>query len=91
MKPDKDGKPEPIDPETAMRMVELEMMQQRAAREKTGKAYQGLRMISFLFLAIVVLGALFAFFYLFTSGKLDEVRSHANQELSPTPATATTH
>ena len=77
------GKPEPADPETAVRLLELEMMQQRAARQMAGTPYRGLRAASFLFLFAVLLGAALAAYYLFFSGHLEEIRARNVPEPSP--------
>jgi hypothetical protein len=79
-----DGKPEPPDPENAVRMIELELMRQRAGRQQAGAPYRGLRVVSFFFLFVVVLGALLAFYYVFFSGGLDEFRAHNPPQPSPT-------
>ena len=55
-----------------MRMLELELMQQRAARQQAGTPYRGLRIVSFIFLFVIILGALLAFYYVFFLGGLDE-------------------
>ena len=78
------GKPEPADPEQAMRLLELEMMQQRMARQMSGTPYRGLRAVSFLFLFVVLLGAALAAYYLFFSGHLEEMR--ARNVPQPTPS-----
>jgi hypothetical protein len=80
-----DGKSEPIDPEEAARLLELELMQQRAARKQAGTPYRGLRMVSFVFITVVVLGTLFAFYYAIASGRLSELRSRRNQQATPVP------
>jgi flagellar basal body-associated protein FliL len=77
------GKPEPADPENALRMLELELMQQRAARQMAGTPYRGLRVVSFLFLFVVIMAALAAAYYLFFSGHLEEMRAHNNPQPSP--------
>ena len=77
------GKPEPADPEKAIRALELEMMQQRAARQMAGTPYRGLRAASFLFLFAVVLGAALAVYYLFFSGHLEEMRARNSAQPSP--------
>ena len=88
MKSNGDGKPEPIDPETAVRLLELELMQKRAARQLAGRRRSGLRAASFLFLFAVILGALMAFFYFFHSGSFDQLQTPDSSQ--PTPgATAT--
>lgn len=75
MKSHGDGKQESADPENAMRLLELELMQQRMARQHAGTPYRGLRALSMVFLVVVVLGVLLAFYYVFFAGGLDEFRS----------------
>jgi hypothetical protein len=77
------GKPEPVDPENAMRMLELELLQQRAARQMAGTPYRGLRAASFLFLFVVILAALAAAYYVFFSGHLEEMRARNSPQPSP--------
>ena len=84
------GKPEPADPEQAVRLLELELMQERAARQMAGTPYRGLRAASFLFLFAVLLGAAFAAYYLFFSGHLDEMRARNTPQPSPS-ANARSH
>ena len=78
----KDGKPEPVDPETAMRMVELELIQQRAARQQA-TPYGGLRTASIIFLLVIILCAMLAFYYAFFLGGLDELRARNSAQPSP--------
>ena len=86
MNPHGDGKPEPVDPEHLLRMLEMELTQQRVARQRGGSPYRSFRLASFLFLAAVILGGLLAFFYVFSSGRLDDFRNRADGPPSPTPA-----
>lgn len=86
-----DGKQEPDDPENAVRMVELELMRQRAALQQASAPYRGLRAASFVFLFVIILAALLAFFYVFSSGGLNG-RARNNPQpssgataISPTP------
>ena len=81
-----DGKPEPADPENAVRMLELELMRHRATRQQAGAPYRGLRMASLVFFFAVVLGALLAFYYVFVSGGLDEFRERSAAQPSPSVA-----
>ncbi|MEY2489735.1 MAG: hypothetical protein QOC70_1677 [Verrucomicrobiota bacterium] len=81
-----DGKQEPADPENAMRLLELELMRQRMARQQAGSPYRSLRAASFVFLFAVILGALLAFYYVFYSGGLDEFRTRNAPEPSPSLA-----
>lgn len=77
------GKPEPVDPETVVRMLELELMQKRAARQMAGRRWGGLRAASFVFLFAVILGALLAFYYVFYSGSLDALHTPNDSQPSP--------
>jgi hypothetical protein len=86
MNPHGDGKPEPIDPEQTLRMLEIEMMQQRARRKQASARRGNLRAVSFLFLFLVILGAAVAAYFAFTSGRVDELRARDNTVPSPTPA-----
>ena len=81
------GKPEPVDPENAVRMLEFELMRQRAARQVAGAPYRGLRTASFIFLFAVILGALLALYYLFFSGRLDALRARNGPQPSPSATT----
>lgn len=83
-----DGKPEPVDPETVVRMLELELMQKRAARQMAGRRFGGLRAASFVFLIAVILGALLAFYYVFYSGNLDTLQMPQSSP-SATPGSRT--
>jgi hypothetical protein len=78
-----DGKPEPVDPENVVRMLELELMQKRAARQMAGRRFSGLRAASFVFLFAVILGALLAFYYVFYSGGLDALQTPPGAQPSP--------
>jgi hypothetical protein len=84
------GKHEPADPENAVRLLELELMRQRAARQHAGAPYRGVRAVSFIFLFVVILGALLAFYYVFYSGGLDAFRARTAPNPGPslTPSSA---
>jgi hypothetical protein len=86
MKSNGDGKHEPADPENAVRMLELELMRQRAARQQAGAPYRGVRAVSFIFLFVIILGALLTFYYVFYSGGLDEFRARNAPRPSPSLA-----
>jgi hypothetical protein len=86
MKSNGDSKHEPADPENAVRMLELELMRQRAARQQAGTPYRGARAAGFIFLFVVVLGALLVFYYVFFSGGLDEFRARNAPKPSPSLA-----
>ena len=86
MNPRSDGKPEPNDPNQVLRMIDIEMAQKRAARERAPSPFRGFRMASFIFLFAVILGALLAFYYVFVSGGLEEMRSHSQSQPTVTPS-----
>ena len=86
MNPHGNGKNEPSDPEQLLRLVELELAQQRAARLRARSPYRAFRLASFIFLFAVVVGAAFAFYYVFVAGGLDEFRSREIARPSATPA-----
>ncbi len=68
MIPDGDGKPEsgPIDPEQLTRLLDIELAQKRATWAEAAASYHRIRSISLLFLAIVIIGSLLAFFFMYT-------------------------
>jgi hypothetical protein len=78
-----DGKPEPADPENAVRILELELMRQRVARQQAGTPYRGLRVASLIFFFAVILGAALAFYYVFYSGGLEQFRARNAPQSSP--------
>jgi hypothetical protein len=86
MNPHGNGKPEPADPEHMLRMLDMELMQQRAARQRAGSPYRSFRLASFIFLFAVIVGGLLAFYYVFYLGGLDDLRSRDNAPPSPAPA-----
>jgi hypothetical protein len=79
-----DGKHEPADPENALRIIELELMRQRAARQQAGAPYRGLRAASLIFLFAVIVGVALAFYYVFYSGGLEQFRARNPAPPSPT-------
>lgn len=86
MNPHGDGKPEPADPEHLLRMLEIELMQQRALRKQAAARRGNLRVLSFLFLFVVIVGAALAAYFVFSSGRLEELRARHDTLASPTPA-----
>jgi hypothetical protein len=86
MNPRSDGKPEPNDPDQMLRLLELELAQSRAARQRAGSPYRGFRLASFVFLFAVIIGAALAFYYVFVSGGLDEMRTHSGARATATPS-----
>jgi hypothetical protein len=58
------GKRRDSDPETLVKGLEAELIFKRAAWQRAAVRRRSWRSLSFLFLFVVVLGALFAYFYL---------------------------
>jgi hypothetical protein len=87
MNPRGHGKPESPDPDQIIRMLEIELAQKRAVRQRAGSSFRGFRLASFVFLFAVILGVLVAFYYVFLSGGLDDLRSRKETQptVSPTP------
>ncbi len=86
---DGDRKREPgeTDPARLAQLLELELMQKRAAWQQTKARRGNLRALSFLFLFIVIAAALAAFFVLFSSDTVSELRSNAPHS-SPSPTSS---
>ena len=82
------GKPEPVDPEHLLRMLDLELMQKRALRQQTAARRNHWRGLSFLFLFVVFVGALAAAYFVSSTGRLDELRARKNISSSPTATPA---
>lgn len=86
MNSNESGKLEPVNPEDAVRLLELELIQKRAARQMAGARWRGLRAASFFFLFVVIVGALLAFYFLFASGRLSSQRTPDGPQPSPSTA-----
>ncbi len=69
MIPDTDGKGESAksDPGQLARVLELELIQKRAAWQRANERSRTIRTLSILFLVIVIVGSLVAFFLVFSS------------------------
>ena len=68
MIPDAIGKPNPneSDPENAERLLELELVRKRAEWKESGERYRAFRSMSFVFLFLLIVGALVAAFFVFS-------------------------
>ena len=86
MNPHGDGKPEPVEPEHLLRMLDLEMIQQRAIWKQASARRKSLRAVSFLFLFVVILGSLLAAYFVYSSGWMDDRRGRNNNPSTPAPA-----
>ena len=88
MNPRGDGKPEPSDPDQLLQLIDIELAQQRAARARSPSPYRAFRLVSFLFLFAVLVGVALAFYYVFYSGGLDDIRSRAQPQPSVSPSSS---
>jgi hypothetical protein len=86
MNPRGDGKPEPSDPDELLRLIDLELAQKRLHRERSASPFRAFRLASFIFLFAVILGVALAFYYVFYSGGLDEIRSRAQDRPTASPS-----
>ena len=85
MNPRSDGKPEPSDPDQVLRLLEIELAQSRATRQRAGTPYRGFRLASFVFLFAVIIGAALAFYYVFVAGGIDDLRTRNAARPTATP------
>ena len=86
MNPRSDGKPEPNDPDQVLRLLEIELAQTRATRQRAGTPYRGFRLASFVFLFAVIIGVALAFYYVFVAGGLDELRTRNSARPTAPPS-----
>ncbi len=84
MKSNGDGKQESIDPDQLLRSMDFELAQARAAREQKTARFSSFRPASFIFLFAVIVGAALAFYFVFSSGRLEQLRAQSNSSPSPT-------
>jgi len=80
-----DRKPEPAetDPEKLEKLLEIELMQKRAAWQQARVRRGNLRLLSVLFLVVIVALALFVFVMYFSPARMQELKSHATPSASP--------
>ncbi|CAN5520000.1 hypothetical protein BH18VER1_BH18VER1_01860 [soil metagenome] len=85
--PDGDRKPESneTDPKRLAQLLELELIQKRSSWQQARERRGNLRTVSLLFFFLVAAGTLAAFFFLFSSGRMTDIRTRATHNLSPTP------
>lgn len=86
MMPERGGKPESkgSEPEQLSRMIELELAEKRAQWKESATRRKKVRMASYFFLFLLIIGSLFAFFVLFL--RVKEERTNPR----PTPAPSIT-
>lgn len=88
MNPRGDGKPEPTDPDELLRLIDIELAQKRAARQRAPSPFRGFRLASFIFLFAVIVGVALAFYYVFYLGGLDEIRTRNRSQPTATPSSS---
>lgn len=71
------------DPARLSQLLELELIQKRAEWQQTKARRRNFRALSFLFLFVVIAGAIVAFVVFFSSDRGSDSRS--NQHARPTP------
>jgi len=83
MNPDDESQPEARagDDDELVKALELELLQKRASWQKAHAQRNVWRTVSFLFLFIVVMGALFALYYVMTA-----VPRKTSEQTDPAPA-----
>ena len=82
MMSDDDSKPKSTDPEELARLLEIELMQKRNEWKQAAARARTIRMVSFVFLFLVILGALLAYFFVFS-----ELSGNHPAEKSPPAST----
>jgi hypothetical protein len=84
MIPNASGKPESIadDREQLTKLLDLELAQKRAAWKQARARYRTIRSMGFVFLFLLIIGTVFALFFVFS--RVNEERT--NQHNSPNAA-----
>ena len=88
MNPRGDGKPEPSDPDQLLRLIDIELAQKRAARQRAPSPFRAFRLASFIFLFAVIIGIALAFYYVFYLGGIEDLRSRKHSEPAATPSSS---
>ncbi len=72
------------DPEKLAKLLEIELMQKRAGWQAAKARRGGVRALSFIFLFLVIVGALVAAYFLLSPEHVEELRNNAAVSPSPT-------
>jgi len=72
------------DSEEINRLLEIELIQKRAAWQQASSRYKTLKSVSILFLFVVILGALLGFYFVMM--RVSENRGNPKTTLSPAPS-----
>ncbi len=65
MMPADDGKSKSVNPDELARLLEIELIQNRAAWKQAAARHRAIRMVSFLFLFLVIAGVAVALYVVF--------------------------
>lgn len=86
--PDGNRKPEgdAPDPEKLAKLLEIELMQKRAGWQQAKQRRGSLRTLSFFFLFLVIVGALFAFWMFFNRDGVQELRDRQSRPNESVPS-----
>lgn len=81
-------KPKPPAPDLGEieKLLEIELMQKRAAWQKSKARLGAIRTLSFFFLFLVVVAAVVAFFMFFSPDRMSELKSSHPNPPPPTPS-----
>ena len=85
MIPDANGKSEPQSPETDQltKLLQVELAQKKMEWAAAAERYRKIRTASFFFLALIIMGAIAAFFFIFS--QLPDRLSHPAPAASASP------
>ena len=72
------------DPAQVAKVLEIELIQKRAAWQRARAGRQNVRALSFFFLFIIIIGAVCAFYFLFSGERVAELRSQRPDHNEPT-------
>lgn len=77
---------DPPDADALEKLLELELVQKRASWERDKQRLGMFRALAFLFLALVVIGALGGFFFFFSTGQMSDGKGRSAPQLeTPSP------
>ncbi len=87
MKPDDNPNPLKPSPAEIEKLLEIELMQKRASWQRAKAQRNIWRTLSFLFLFVIIVGALVGYFVFLSPSQLDEIKSGnlISESPSPTP------
>jgi hypothetical protein len=66
MMPADDGKSKSVNSDELARLLDIELIQKRAAWKEAGARHRAIRMASFAFLFLIIMAALLVYFFVFS-------------------------